>query len=57
MRWDESKYRIVFEPVELAQEFRRFELSAPWEQFPNFRNEVPPTEEIPLINEKEAPAK
>jgi len=28
----------VIEPLELAQEFRKFELAAPWEQFPNFRN-------------------
>lgn len=34
------------EPLELAQEFRRFDLTAPWEQFPNFRNTNPATEEI-----------
>lgn len=39
------------EPLEMAQEFRRFELSTPWEQFPNFRN-APATEEIPLDKEK-----
>ena len=29
---------MVVEPLELAQEFRKFDLSAPWEQFPNFRD-------------------
>ena len=28
---------MVQEPVELAQEFRKFDLTAPWEQFPKFR--------------------
>ena len=28
---------MVVEPVELAQEFRKFDLSAPWEQFPQFK--------------------
>ncbi|XP_060534590.1 NADH dehydrogenase [ubiquinone] iron-sulfur protein 3, mitochondrial-like isoform X2 [Cylas formicarius] len=37
VRYDDEKKRVVLEPLELAQEFRRFDLSAPWEQFPNFR--------------------
>lgn len=37
MRYDDTKKRVVVEPLELAQEFRRFELNSPWEQFPNFR--------------------
>lgn len=52
MRYDDEKRRVVVEPIEMAQEFRRFELSTPWEQFPNFRNAPPPTEEIPLDKEK-----
>ena len=39
---------MVVEPVELAQEFRKFELSAPWEQFPNFRQGPPAAEEVPV---------
>ncbi|CAH1992620.1 unnamed protein product [Acanthoscelides obtectus] len=47
VRYDDEKKRVVVEPLELAQEFRRFELSAPWEQFPNFRNAKPKeTEEV-----------
>lgn len=38
VRYDDEVKRVVAEPVELAQEFRRFELSAPWEQFSNFRD-------------------
>lgn len=46
MRYDDEKKRVVLEPLELAQEFRKFELSAPWEQFPNFRNAPPAAEEV-----------
>lgn len=45
VRYDDEKKRVVVEPLELAQEFRKFELSAPWEQFPNFRQESE-TEEV-----------
>lgn len=52
VRYDDDKKRVVVEPLEMAQEFRKFELSAPWEQFPNFRN-ANPTEEVPLKNKEE----
>ncbi|CAK9809909.1 NADH dehydrogenase [ubiquinone] iron-sulfur protein 3, mitochondrial [Anthophora plagiata] len=42
VRYDYELQRIVCEPLELTQEFRKFELSAPWEQFPNFRETPPP---------------
>ena len=29
--------RVVAEPVELAQEFRKFDLNSPWEAFPAYR--------------------
>jgi len=38
MRYDEDVKRVVAEPLELAQEFRRFELGSEWEQFPSFRD-------------------
>ncbi|XP_053988178.1 NADH dehydrogenase [ubiquinone] iron-sulfur protein 3, mitochondrial [Hylaeus volcanicus] len=44
VRYDDEKKRVVCEPLELTQEFRRFELSAPWEQFPNFR-QIPSSSE------------
>eukprot|EP00731_Ephydatia_muelleri_P026084 Em0018g184a len=34
VRYDDEVKRVVCEPVELSQEFRKFDLSAPWEQFP-----------------------
>jgi len=52
VRYDDDKKRVVVEPLEMTQEFRKFELSAPWEQFPNFKNSPPSTEEIPLNKEK-----
>ncbi|KAF6029240.1 Ndufs3 [Bugula neritina] len=38
MRYDEDVKRVVAEPLELAQEFRKFELGSEWEQFPAHRN-------------------
>lgn len=52
VRYDEAEGRIVCEPLELTQEFRKFELSAPWEQFPNFRQIEGPTEVDPKKSEK-----
>ncbi len=49
MRYDDEVKRVVVEPLELAQEFRKFDLSSPWEQFPNFRDASPATsEEVPI---------
>jgi NADH dehydrogenase (ubiquinone) Fe-S protein 3 len=43
VRYDDEKRRIAYEPLELTQEFRKFDLSTPWEQFPNFRQQPPPS--------------
>ncbi|XP_008476154.1 NADH dehydrogenase [ubiquinone] iron-sulfur protein 3, mitochondrial [Diaphorina citri] len=55
VRYDDEKKRVVVEPLELAQEFRKFQLETPWEQFPNFRNTPGSSgsEEIPLDEKKE----
>ena len=45
--------RVVQEPVELAQEFRKFDLAAPWEQFPAFREIIPAAEEVDIGDKKE----
>lgn len=37
LRYDDELKRIVSEPIELAQEFRRFDYSTPWEMFPAYR--------------------
>ena len=31
MRYDDAKKRVVYEPVSLTQEFRRFDFMSPWE--------------------------
>lgn len=38
VRYDEDVKRVVCEPLELAQEFRKFELGSEWEQFPAHRD-------------------
>ncbi|MFH4974789.1 hypothetical protein AB6A40_001498 [Gnathostoma spinigerum] len=50
VRYDPELRRIVYEPTELAQEFRKFDLETPWETFPAFRNASITSgyEEIPL---------
>ncbi|KAM9080962.1 NADH dehydrogenase [ubiquinone] iron-sulfur protein 3, mitochondrial isoform 2-T2 [Megaptera novaeangliae] len=37
LRCDDEVKRVVAEPVELAQEFRKFDLNSPWETFPAYR--------------------
>ncbi|XP_003387348.1 PREDICTED: NADH dehydrogenase [ubiquinone] iron-sulfur protein 3, mitochondrial-like [Amphimedon queenslandica] len=37
VRYDDEVKRVVCEPIELTQEFRKFDLSSPWEQFPTHR--------------------
>ena len=36
MRYDDEVKRVVAEPIEFAQEFRKFEYSSPWEMFPAY---------------------
>uniref|UniRef100_P86217 NADH dehydrogenase [ubiquinone] iron-sulfur protein 3, mitochondrial (Fragments) n=1 Tax=Mesocricetus auratus TaxID=10036 RepID=NDUS3_MESAU len=36
-KYDDEVKRVVAEPVELAQEFRKFDLNSPWEAFPAYR--------------------
>jgi NADH-quinone oxidoreductase subunit C len=31
VRYDEEQKRVVYEPVKLTQEFRRFDFMSPWE--------------------------
>jgi len=50
VRYDDEAKRVVVEPLELTQEFRKFDLKTPWEIFPNFRA----AEEVP-IGKIEAP--
>lgn len=40
VRYDDEVKRVVAEPVELSQEFRKFDLNSPWEVFPAHRQHV-----------------
>lgn len=40
VRFDEEDRRIVYEPIELPQEFRKFELASTWDQFPAYNQKV-----------------
>jgi len=53
VRYDEEVKRVVAEPIELAQEFRKFDYGTPWENFPKFRE--PKTEEVFLQQGEEKP--
>ncbi|VDM01446.1 unnamed protein product [Schistocephalus solidus] len=60
MRYDEELKRVVIEPVELAQEFRKFEFNSPWESFPKFRDSEKNTAKLADAQpapKKELPAK
>ena len=52
VRYDEEVGRCVLEPVELAQEFRKFEYSSPWDQFPKYKPK-PEVDEQPKQIEEE----
>lgn len=54
VRYDDEVKRVVIEPVEMSQEFRKFELEAPWESFPaQARRNMP--EEISLLADEKTP--
>jgi NADH dehydrogenase (ubiquinone) Fe-S protein 3 len=44
VRYDDEVKRVVCEPLELAQEFRKFDLGSPWEVFPAFRKQEETTD-------------
>lgn len=37
-RYDEEQKRVVIEPIELTQDYRKFDLSTPWETFPRVKH-------------------
>uniref|UniRef100_A0A8C5N7E7 NADH dehydrogenase [ubiquinone] iron-sulfur protein 3, mitochondrial n=2 Tax=Gouania willdenowi TaxID=441366 RepID=A0A8C5N7E7_GOUWI len=49
VRYDDELKRVVAEPVELSQEFRKFDLNSPWEVFPAHRE----TKETPQLESGE----
>lgn len=54
VRYDDEVKRVVAEPLELSQEFRKFDLNTPWEVFPAHRE---PKEAAPKLEAGEAPEK
>ena len=37
VRYDDQVGRVVVEPIEMTQEFRKFEYNHAWETFPKYR--------------------
>lgn len=35
VRYDDEKKRVIVEPLEMTQEYRKFDLGSPWEQVPS----------------------
>eukprot|EP00049_Salpingoeca_infusionum_P017880 m.354768 g.354768 ORF g.354768 m.354768 type:complete len:248 (-) comp17096_c0_seq1:116-859(-) len=44
VRYDEDVKRVVCEPLEMAQEFRKFDFQSPWEQLPSGGTVIPAAE-------------
>lgn len=54
VRYDGELKRVVAEPLELSQEFRKFDLNTPWEVFPAHREAK---EATPKLEAGETPEK
>lgn len=48
-RYDEEQKRVVIEPIELTQDYRKFDLSTPWETFPKVKHRVLSFESITFV--------
>jgi len=48
---------VVAEPLELAQEFRKFEIGAEWEQFPLHRDREVNIKQVPAGESRRNPKK
>lgn len=51
VRYDDELKRVVCEPLEMTQEFRRFDLQSPWELFPKHRDPTVISPTTKQINE------
>jgi len=51
LRWDDVQKRVVYEPVKLTQEFRRFDFLSPWE---GAHQVLPGDEKAPAPPQEEA---
>lgn len=52
VRYDDELKRVVCEPIEMAQEFRRFDFQTPWENFPEHRPEIEAVQQQLLKGDK-----
>ncbi|WP_367614775.1 NADH-quinone oxidoreductase subunit C [Plastoroseomonas arctica] len=50
LRYDEARKQVVYEPVQLAQDFRNFDFMSPWEAMTT----LPGDEKVHLIREERA---
>jgi NADH-quinone oxidoreductase subunit C len=50
VRYDEARKQVVYEPVQLAQDFRNFDFMSPWEAMTT----LPGDEKVHLIREERA---
>ena len=48
VRWDDDQKRVVYEPVKLTQEFRRFDFLSPWEGVRGHAPVLPGDEKAPV---------
>lgn len=53
-RYDDEQKRVVIEPLEMTQEFRKFELSSPWETFPSFGDSEQKLQRLRLPGDEKA---
>ena len=53
VRYDDEVKRVVVEPLELSQEFRKFDYNHAWESFPKYRLSEETEEEVKKIEEPE----
>ena len=49
VRYDDEQKRVVYEPVKLVQEFRRFDFESPWEGMTDTAVMLPGDEKAPLM--------
>jgi NADH dehydrogenase (ubiquinone) Fe-S protein 3 len=57
VRYDDEVKRVVAEPVELIQEWRKFDLGNPWDSFPAFRDPSQEVEAKQIEGTKDEPKK
>lgn len=57
VRYDEEQARVVYEPVELTQDYRKFDFSSPWEgmvdvQLPGDKKDIKQAHGLGAVGDK-----